>query len=295
MPRSRKYFISANIHQDLFVLKRSVVKQLSENEHKKTRMEMTLTNNLLAINVLQVLMIFYQVCVTFKKRGYFEIETVQQMFGEKDSGQPIFFAAEPTAEPEHCVFLKYSLVIGLSLLVVSMVSIPIVIRRMKSKSSTSSSSGDKSLLDLSYEEHWDYIDQYGRVRQVLIGFVAKTRAGQDVRKYSASQITYQTVPVQRLSVLLPVSEQGSLPLADPDLHMCHEEMRMPADLVQHVVSPPPAQDRPLLGQEDQEDPDATRPLPGDGLRGGCQVLPADQLRGHPGHGEPHPALLLLGV
>ena len=100
-----------------------------------------------------------------------------------------------------------------------------------------------------------------RVRQVLIGFVAKTRAGQDVRKYSASQITYQTVPVQRLSVFLPVSEQGSLPLADPDLHMCHEEMRMPADLVQHVVSPPPAQDRPLLGQEDQEDPDATRPLP----------------------------------
>ena len=40
-----------------------------------------------------------------------------------------------------------------------MVSIPIVIRRMKSKSSTSSSSGDKSLLDLSYEERWDYINQ----------------------------------------------------------------------------------------------------------------------------------------
>ena len=54
----RKYFISANVHQDLFVLKRSVVKQLSENEHKK-------------------------------------------MFGEKDSGQPIFPVAEPSAE--HCV------------------------------------------------------------------------------------------------------------------------------------------------------------------------------------------------
>ena len=58
--------------------------------------------------------------------------------------------------------LKYSLMIGFFFLwllhVVLMVSIPIVIRRMKSKSNKSSS-GDKSFLDLSYEERWDYINQ----------------------------------------------------------------------------------------------------------------------------------------
>ena len=104
----------------IYLLKSSVVEQLLQDEHKKTRMEMTLTNSLLAINILQVLMIFHQVHVTFKKPGYFE--TVNQMFGEKDGGHPIFPAAEPTPEPEQ-IFLKYSLMIGLSLLVVFMGSI----------------------------------------------------------------------------------------------------------------------------------------------------------------------------
>ena len=48
--------------------------------------------------------------------------------------------------------------IGLSFLVVLMVSIPLVIKKMKSKQSTpTSSSGD--LLDLSYEERWDLINK----------------------------------------------------------------------------------------------------------------------------------------
>ena len=51
--------------------------------------------------------------------------------------------------------------IGLSLLVVLMVSKPIVMTRMKSKSnkSSSSSSGDRFLLDLTHKERWDYINK----------------------------------------------------------------------------------------------------------------------------------------
>ena len=113
-------------------------------------MMMTLTNNLLAINILQVLMIFYQVGATFQKRGYFD--GVSQWFEG-----PIFPADEPTPEPEQ-TFLKYCLMIGLSLLVVFMVTIPIGIKKTKSKQSkSSSSSGD--LLDLSYEERWDLINK----------------------------------------------------------------------------------------------------------------------------------------
>ena len=115
---------------------------------------MTLTNNLLAINILQVLMIFYQVGVTFQKRGYFD--AVYQSFGRQDSGPKMFpFPAdEPTPEPEQA-FLKYSLMVGLSLLVVF---IPLVMIKMKSNQSPSSS-GAGDLLDLSYEERWDYINK----------------------------------------------------------------------------------------------------------------------------------------
>ena len=77
MPRSRKYFISANIHQDLFVLKRSVVKQLSENEHKKTRMEMTLTNNLLAIFLKYSLMIGLSLLVVLMVSNLLAINVLQ--------------------------------------------------------------------------------------------------------------------------------------------------------------------------------------------------------------------------
>ena len=116
-------------------------------------MEMSLTNVLLVINLLQVKMIFYQVYVTFQKRGYFD---VYQSFGRQNSGPKMFpFPAdEPTSEPEQA-FLKYTLMIGLSLLVVF---IPIVIIKMKSNQSPSSS-GAGDLLDLSYEERWDYINK----------------------------------------------------------------------------------------------------------------------------------------
>ena len=115
---------------------------------------MTLTNNLLVINLLQVLimMIFY---VIFQKHEY--LGGVYQWFEGQDSGPTIFRFDEPTPQPEYS-FLKYSLIAGLSMLVVLIVSIPIVIHRMKSNQSNSStSSGAGDLLDLTVEERWDYI------------------------------------------------------------------------------------------------------------------------------------------
>ena len=107
-----------------------------------------MTNNLLAINLLQVLMIFYKVWATLDQ--YFAA-------GGKDTvAEPV-----PVTEPEQ-TFLKYSL-IGLSLVLVSIPICIIVMTKMsKSKSNQSNSSsrsGDHSLLDLSYEDRWDYIKQ----------------------------------------------------------------------------------------------------------------------------------------
>ena len=107
-------------------------------------------NNLLAINLLQVLMIFYMVWATLDKYV--------------GSGLQIFPADElvPVIEPEQ-IFLKKHLMIGLSFIVVAlMVAIPIIVitkMRKSNQPDASSSSEYHSLLDLSYKERWDYIKQ----------------------------------------------------------------------------------------------------------------------------------------
>ena len=121
-----------------------------ENEDKTdkiTRIEMDMTSNLLAINLLQVLIIFYKVWATFDKYV--------------GSGLQILPTTElvPVIEPEQFFQKKY-LLIGLSFIVALMVAIPIVvITKMRKSSEPDSSSDDHSLLDLSYEERWDYIKQ----------------------------------------------------------------------------------------------------------------------------------------
>ena len=116
---------------------------------KMTRIEMDMTSNLLAINLLQVLMIFYKVWATLDKYV--------------GSGPQILPAAElvPVIEPEQ-FFLKKYLLIGLSFIVALMVAITIVVitkMRKSNEPDVSSSSDDHSLLDLSYKERWDYIKQ----------------------------------------------------------------------------------------------------------------------------------------
>ena len=113
---------------------------------------MKMTNNLLAINLLQVLMIFYKVWVTLDQ--YFASGGKDTVAEPLPVNEPV-----PATEPEQ-IFLKYSL-IGLSLVLVSIpICIIVITKRRKSKSNqSSSSSGDHSLLDLSYDERWDYIKQ----------------------------------------------------------------------------------------------------------------------------------------
>merc|ERR1740129_1102196 len=117
--------------------------------------KMTLTNHLLVINLLQVLCIFCQFGITFQKRGYFD--AFCPFFGGEDSGPKVcpfggqdseptcpffgeqcpFFANHCPFFAEHCPFL---MMVGLSLIVVLVVSVLLGMNRKKSKQSTSTKS-----------------------------------------------------------------------------------------------------------------------------------------------------------
>ena len=118
-------------------------------------MKSYLSNSLLVINLLQVLMIFYKIGAILNNKGYFA------SLGGKDVVEvQILPAFEPV--PVLAPVLRYSLV-GFSLSVVLMVTIPIgivITKRIKSKSNpsnSSSSSRDHPILDLSHEERLDFI------------------------------------------------------------------------------------------------------------------------------------------
>ena len=119
------------------------------------KMGMNITKSLLVVNLLQVLMIFYKIGAILNNKGYFA------SLGGKDVVEvQILPAFEPV--PVLAPVLRYSLV-GFSLSVVLMVTIPIgivITKRIKSKSNpsnSSSSSGGHPILDLSHEERLDFI------------------------------------------------------------------------------------------------------------------------------------------
>ena len=81
------------------------------------------------------------------------------------------------------------------------------------------------------------------------------------------EITSNFTPrLQRLAPSLPVSVQNSLHPADPDPHICDDEMRLPSNLIVPHQTPVPEGEKVLSEKRDgaeQEDPDATAPLPMD--------------------------------
>ena len=107
------------------------------------------THKLLSINLLLALMIFSEVFSTLDKFGYFAIGVKASTVDAVES--PLM--PMPATEPEHS-FLKYSLIGGCFFLVF-LVSIPIVITKMKKSKKSYSRS---SLLDLDDDERWDYIN-----------------------------------------------------------------------------------------------------------------------------------------
>ena len=139
------------------------------------KMGMNITKSLLVVNLLQVLMIFYKIGAILNNKGYFA------SIGGKDIVEvQIHPAVQPVPVPTPV--LRYSL-IGLSLAVVLMVTIPIgivITKRIKSqpgKSSSSSGSSDHPDLNLSHEERWDYIkkkeEELKKIEQEKIAVIDK--------------------------------------------------------------------------------------------------------------------------
>merc|ERR1712048_950072 len=105
-----------------------VDKHLQKNQLKMIKMEMNITKSLLVVNLLQVLIIFYKIGAILNNKGYFA------SIGGKDIVEvQIHPAVQPVPVPTPV--LRYSL-IGLSLVVVLMVTIPIgilITKRIKSQ------------------------------------------------------------------------------------------------------------------------------------------------------------------
>ena len=70
-------------------------------------------------------------------------------------------------------------------------------------------------------------DNHGVVRDVTVGTRSRRGRKETPRSYHSRPLDQQRVPVQRLVMLLPLEEQSQLPPADPDLHICEEELRVP--------------------------------------------------------------------
>ena len=70
-------------------------------------------------------------------------------------------------------------------------------------------------------------DNHGAVRDVTVGTRSRRGRKETSHSYYSRPLDQQRVPVQRLVMLLPLEEQSQLPPADPDLHICEEELRVP--------------------------------------------------------------------
>ena len=98
-------------------------------------------------------------------------------------------------------------------------------------------------------------DRHGVVRNATVG--TKSRKGGDKPR----KLELQMVPVQRLVMLLPVEEQENLEPADPHLHICEEDFRVPSkDLTAPLSSTIPAAPSAPAPQNQEYDPEATLPL-----------------------------------
>ena len=80
-------------------------------------------------------------------------------------------------------------------------------------------------------------DQHGNVRDVTVISYPKQRK-EKPGPYQPGQMDVQKLPVQRLVLMIPASEISSLEPADPDLHLCDEEMRVPSDLHSNTITKP---------------------------------------------------------
>ena len=81
-------------------------------------------------------------------------------------------------------------------------------------------------------------DQHGVVRTVEVATRSR-RFKESPREYSPVPLDRQRVPVQRLVLLLPAEDQAGLPPASEEVHICDEELRVPADLGPQNLSEAP--------------------------------------------------------
>ena len=80
-------------------------------------------------------------------------------------------------------------------------------------------------------------DAHGLVRDVTIGLHSRRRK-EAKGVYTGSLLEEQLVSVQRCTLLLAKEDQDSLEPADPNLHMCEDELRFPS-MEQHLAASPP--------------------------------------------------------
>ena len=84
-------------------------------------------------------------------------------------------------------------------------------------------------------------DAHGLVRDVTVGTRSRRGRPENSREYKSRPLDEQRVPVQRLTVLLPLEEQQDLPPAG-GLHVCEEDLRVPLpgqELPDHHLPPDP--------------------------------------------------------
>ena len=118
--------------------------------------------------------------------------------------------------------------------------------------------------------HAVFPDANDVVRDVTVG--TRPRRGRqksDVRTYQLRSLDEQRVPVQRLSMLLPIEEQAELPPASDELHICEEDLRVPAaghEAHSTSGSHSPGPEAPInTAQGPEESNDVTAPLDYDRL------------------------------
>ena len=80
-------------------------------------------------------------------------------------------------------------------------------------------------------------DAHGLVRDVTIGLHSRRRK-EAKGVYTGSLLEEQLVAVQRCTLLLAKEDQSTLEPADPNLHICEDELRFP-NLEQAVTAPSP--------------------------------------------------------